>query len=168
MGPGWTGSKPRTLSQQCTAWFLETSPQRPQRAEAPASCRCLTWCDLFSLEGRRPRRTEELVPPAQGYLTRSAKPAELQFTRDDFKCWPEPLFHPWNLVYCSAQTATQNVPRGHHQESERLDDAGPSTVSWRGPPRRPPSPFLEALESRFSSGEMSERSLQKSQVSSPS
>lgn len=36
------------------------------------------------------------------------------------------------------------------------------------PPRRPPSPFLEALESRFSSGEMSERSLQKSQVSSPS
>ena len=27
--PGWMGSKPRTLPQQCTAWFLETSPQRP-------------------------------------------------------------------------------------------------------------------------------------------
>lgn len=29
VGPGWMGSKPRTLPQQCTAWFLETSPQRP-------------------------------------------------------------------------------------------------------------------------------------------
>lgn len=124
------------------------------------------------LEGRRPRRTEELVPPAQGYLTWSVEPAELQFLRDDFKCWPESLFHPRNLVYCSAQTASQDVPRGHHQETVRLDDAGPSTVSWRGPPEglHPPSWKLrrEAWAARFSSGEMSERGLQKSQVSSPS
>lgn len=120
-----------------------------------------------SLEGRRPRRTEELVPPAQaGHLyTRSAKPAELQFTRDSQMLGPT-LFHPWNLVYCSAQTASQNVPRGHHQESVRLDDAGPSTVSWRDP-QKASIPFPGSLESRFSSGEMSERSLQKSQVSAP-